>query len=295
MHNFIKSDISIADSLTDVGSKLKSPKKEFFAKNKDRMEKLYINYNKKAKEDSLHTLESEWTLKTNDDKTTKDAIKKNREYAYGLYGSERPYVNKHWTTLTAKNGGLLYCPICGLNECEEMDHYVPRDHDQFPEYSAHLDNLIPICHSCNHKKSNNFLSKNGERLYFNAYYDSLTHRNILIGKITLSPIDGLPQIEVNVNPLLSKEKTPDKYILSTIDDLGLMRRFNKWAKLLLKNEMTRITARVGLSWEVMRDEMNKLSTPMDGNPDIVYPAVMGAIAQSTDMEAWYNKLLEIEI
>lgn len=72
-----------------------------------------------------------------------------------------------------------------------------------------------------------------------------------------------------------------------------MQRFNAKANLLLKNEIVRISVRSGQPWSMIRDEMSKLAVPMEGNPDIVYPAVMGAIAQSTDMEIWYNNLYKI--
>lgn len=294
MHNFIKSDISIANSLNAVGSRLKDPKKAFFADSKETLEKLFIDYNEKAANNRLHLLRPVWAVQSSDNTATKNEKINNRQLAYGLYGSTRRFVNEHWERLKAINGGkTLYCPICGLHECEEMDHFVPRDDDQFPEYSAHLDNLIPLCHNCNHKKSNMFLGNSDERLFFNAYYDILTDRNILVGVISLSPVNGLPQINVSVNPRLLKTSVPDKYILSTIKVLSLMDRFNDRAKYCLKQEMTRLSYRVGQPWQIIRDEMNKLAIPIDGDHDIVRPAVMGAIANSTVMEEWYNTLKPI--
>ena len=291
MHNFIKSDISITDSLNEVGFKLQNPKKDFFATCRERFEKLYSDYNEKAADDKLHMLTPEWGFKTSDDDIAKNDKIEKRKLAYGLYEAGRPFVKMHWERLKTINGGAtLYCPICGLHECEDMDHFAPRDFDKFPEYSAHLNNLIPLCHNCNHKKWNKFLGDNGERLYFNAYYDTLTDRNILVGVITISPVDGLPQIEVIINPILSNTKVPDKYILSTIEDLKLMHRFNEKAKQWLKYEMVRISIRVGQPWQVIRNEMAKLATPIEGDPDIVHPVVLGAIASSSEMEAWYNTL-----
>ena len=291
MHNFKKPQKSIADSLNEVGSGLKSPKKNFFANTKDRLAVLFDDYNDKASNDALHTLKPEWPINTCDDAATKVTKNENRKNANGLYNSDRLFVNKHWETLKDNNNGEIpYCPICGLNECEEMDHYVPRDEDKFPEYSTHLDNLIPLCHSCNHKKSNKFIGEDGERLYFNAYYDKLEYRDIIVATIELSTLDGLPQIVLSVNPKLSKMVAPDKYILSTIDDLNLMQRFNERAKLQLREEMTRLSVRAGQSWDIIREEMNKMATPIDGDPDIIKPTVMRAIAQSLDMEKWFNNL-----
>ena len=290
MHNLVRSNISIADSLDEVGSGLMFPKKDFFDTNRLRLSELYADYNEKAANNELHLLRSEWAFETSDDSNTKEAKDNKRHLAYGLYESRRLFVNKHWERLKAKNGGrTLYCPICGLEVCGEMDHYVPRDHDQFPEYSAHLDNLIPLCHYCNHGKLNKFLDENGERLFFNAYYDILTNRNILVGEVSLS--QELPQITVSINPNLSETDIPDKYIRSTIEVLKLMVRFNEEAKKDLKKEMFRmsISKSGGRSWEVIKGEMIKVAMAFEEDHDIVYPTVLKAIANSTYMEEWFNR------
>lgn len=279
MHNFVKSTVGIDDNLRMVGKKLHSPKKEFFAANKDTLSSLYNNYDELAAKDELHTLQPHFS------------DPKDRNLAYELYGSERPFVNAHWENLTRINGGeTLFCPICGLNECEEMDHFVPREVEIFPEYSAHLSNLIPLCHSCNHKKSAKFLNDYNERIYFNAFYDTLKERDIIQCSIVLSPLDGLPQIKAILNPSLYFENTPDKYILSTIQDLELLPRFQTKAKSILKKEVNRLKTRAGQSWDLIKNEMLSQSTPMEGDPDIVYPAVLKAIGESEVMESWFNSL-----
>lgn len=279
MHNFVKSTVAIDDNLREVGKKLHSPKKEFFAANKDILSSLYNNYDELAAKDELHTLQPHFSSKAE------------RHLVYELYGSERPFVNAHWENLTRINGGeTLFCPICGLNECEEMDHFVPREEEKYPEYSAHLSNLIPLCHSCNHKKSAKFLNDINDRIYFNAFYDILNDRELLCCSIELSTLDGLPQIRVLVNPSLYFENKPDKYILSTIQDLDLLPRFQTRAKSLFKKEINRLQSRVGQSWDLIKNEMLTQSTPVAGDPDIVYPAVLKAIGESDIMEAWYNSL-----
>ena len=279
MHNFSKSAVTIDDNLREVGKKLHSPKKEFFAKNKDILSSLYNNYDDLAAKDKLHTLQSHFSTKSE------------RTLAYELYGSERPFVNAQWENLTRINGGeTLFCPICGLNECEEMDHFVPREEEKFPEYSAHLSNLIPLCHSCNHKKSDKFLNDNKDRIYFNAFYDTLRERDIIQCTIELSTLDGFPQIKVKVNPSLYFENKPDKYILSTIRDLELLPKFLTRAKSLFKKEINRLKSRVGQPWDVIKKEMLAQSTPVDNDPDIIYPAVLKAIGESEVMKTWFNSL-----
>ena len=290
MHNFVRSDISIEDLLNEVGSRLRGHQNDFFIANKDRLKVLFAEYNEKAANNALHTLVPEWKQDSRDDKATKNEKAKKKQCAYRLYGSKRRFVNELWEELTAKNGGdKLYCPICGLNYCKDMDHFVPRDVGLFPEYSAHTNNLIPLCHDCNLMKWNKFLDSDGERLYFNAYYDLLPQRNILVCDISLSPDNGDPQIVVNVDSELSETNVPDKYIRSTIKDLKLLDLFNAKAKEYLKKEMVWISKCVGRSWEVIKDDMTKVAMELEGDHDMVYPAVLRAIANSAYMEEWFTR------
>lgn len=291
MHNFAKPVKTVGDSLDIVGKGLHRPKKEFFDANYAILQALYLNYDVLAEKDELHLLQQQWPIDPNDVPEIKRQIGENRKWANQLYGEDRPFVNSHWEYLTKQNRGeTLYCPICGIHECEEMDHFVPRDENQFPEYSAHLSNLIPLCHNCNHKKSTKFLGGSGERLFFNAFYDVLKKRDILICNITVNTKDGLPQIETKCNPSLTMNNKPDKYILSTIAELELMDRFDAKAKYWLKHEMNRLVCRKGQNWDMIKDEMKAISVPMENVPDIVHPAVLGAIANSTVMELWFKTL-----
>lgn len=291
MHNFKKPYKSVSDSLNDVGKGLHEPKKSFFTQNRATLESLYNNYDALAVKDELHTLTRNWKYTPGMSLAAKKSVDDSRGLANQLYGDDRPFVNEHWELLTQQNGGdTLYCPICGLHECEEMDHFVPRDVTQFPEYSTHISNLIPLCHSCNHKKSSKFLDASGRRIYFNAFYDILTTRDLLVCSISKNPTDGLPQISTTLNASLTKAKTPDVYILSTIADLGLMERFEAKARLCLKKEMTRLKGRAGQDWDVIKAEMVSLSKPSSGDPDIVAPAVLRAISGSKLMEDWFKSL-----
>lgn len=291
MHNFVKPSTPVKDALNSVKKGLQSPKKEFYAKNETVIETLYDSYDKMATNDELHKLAPFWQINPEDDKKTIGSKKVKRHLAYKLYGSKRPFVNDHWEAVKKSNGGeTLYCPICGLNACEEMDHFVPREEDLFPEYSAHLSNLIPLCHNCNHKKSTKFLDTNGNRIFFNAFYDLLSKRDILECRIISSPLDGMPQIKTDVSSGLTKSKKPDMYILSTITDLDLLKRFQAKAKLHFKKEMSRLSVRAGQDWAQIKTEFAVLSTLGTEEPDVVYPAVMKAISESPIMEAWFKSL-----
>lgn len=291
MHNFIKPMVTTADALKMVRKKLHSPKKEFFAAHATQLKSLYDEYDQKTAKDELHELEPYWKILPTDDKKDVDSKMEKRHLAYGLYGSDRPFVNAHWEAVTKANGNeTLYCPICGLKECEEMDHFVPREEGQYPEYSAHLSNLIPLCHTCNHDKSTKFIDENKKRIFFNAFYDILNRRDIIKGVISISSLDGIPMIKMEVNSSLSPTKKPDMYILSTIIDLELLPLFQDRAKMLFKREIRRLIARADKSWDEIISEYAKEATPHDDDPDIVYPAVMKAIIESQVMETWFKSI-----
>lgn len=60
------------------------------------------------------------------------------------------------------------CPICELRPVEELDHYCEKS--VYYPFSVYPNNLIPVCHSCNHTKLAFNAASKGFRI-FNAYYD----------------------------------------------------------------------------------------------------------------------------
>ena len=66
--------------------------------------------------------------------------------------------------------------------------------------------------------------------------------------------------------------------------------FEAKAKQILKKEIARLERRAGQNWQVIKVEMQGLSIIADGDPDVVTPAVLGAIARSKVMESWFKKL-----
>ena len=55
-----------------------------------------------------------------------------------------PYCNRNYTINFEKNGKL--------EMTAEFDHFYPKD--QYPYFAVCIYNLIPCCHTCNHRKSN---------------------------------------------------------------------------------------------------------------------------------------------
>ena len=44
------------------------------------------------------------------------------------------------------------CPYCSQGDVEELDHFLPKTDNGYPEFSIVPINLVPSCHRCNHKK-----------------------------------------------------------------------------------------------------------------------------------------------
>ena len=88
------------------------------------------------------------------------------------------YNNKHIVDFCHKikeiNEGVWMCPICQVTPVNSLDHYIPKD--KYPLYAVHPRNLVPCCNTCNGHKSQNVISSIGERIYWNAYIDSVDQR-----------------------------------------------------------------------------------------------------------------------
>ena len=83
------------------------------------------------------------------------------------------------------------CPYCMLSKPGTYDHYLGKA--QFPEHSVISKNLVPCCSSCNEKKSDHFLSANGNRLFISFYFDKLPKTSFLI--VDLDIDKGIPYIK----------------------------------------------------------------------------------------------------
>jgi len=91
-----------------------------------------------------------------------------------LYGKlrdsshSRPYYNYIL-------GTSLFCPYCGVQSSNTLDHYLPKKH--YPMYSIDPVNLLPCCSDCNSKKSEHKQLEGKET--FHPYFDTLGHERFL--------------------------------------------------------------------------------------------------------------------
>lgn len=294
MHKFKVYPIDIDDNLKNVGKGLHEPKKTFFAAESGNLRKSFVEYAAHAKTIpvSLETMHPLWEDKATDTDRQKQEKQIKRDSAYSLYGSNRPFVNRHWEKLKTVNGGrTLMCPLCGLTQCTEMDHYMPRA--VFHEYSAYVGNLIPLCHGCNQDKHDDWTDTKGKRIFFNAFYDKPA---ISIVKCDIIKSNGLPKAKVTINPALDKNDYSDAVVLRTIGKLKLLGKFQIQADVNMRSEIARMRTNYACQKAMYKDdrqvfwrEQAKLFIEYTSQPenfDFLQMALFKAIANSKIMENW---------
>lgn len=108
------------------------------------------------------------------------------------------------------------CLFCGIGECDEMDHYLPKEH--FPQYSILFKNLLPICGKCNKKKGQNIPGDVSD--YLHLAYDKIS-------------IDDYLELDIKItsgnSPILNFKIIPTakQVIQNHIKALNLVKRYNK--------------------------------------------------------------------
>lgn len=300
MHNFNRNCISIDNNLISVGKGLHAKLRAFLNSEKANMKNAFLLYDAKAmtKPISLETLSSIWADAPKDSLAVKKDKKEKRDKAFKLYGSNRPFVNNHWEALKKANGGhVLRCPICGLTECSEMDHYIPRS--LFPEYSSHASNLIPLCHDCNQDKHDYWLDHRGERLFFNAFFDKLPTKII---DCTITINRGFPQVKISLYGGLEKRNCDDAVIIRTIHKLKLLDKFQITANDFIRKEIQLLKSDYSIQKVVYNDNRKAFwKSRVDAyNEYVLHPESFNfmemelykAVASSLEMKDWVENSLE---
>lgn len=135
-----------------------------------------------------------------------------------LYGSQtktaKEIIKSIIDNLDAKHDSK--CLYCGIGECEEIDHYLPKEH--FPEYSILFKNLIPICGKCNKIKGENIPGKSID--YLHMTYDIIPLEQYLSLDITFN-------IKTPILNFYISTEYSGSLIESHINSLKLIERYNK--------------------------------------------------------------------
>jgi DNA-directed RNA polymerase subunit RPC12/RpoP len=106
---------------------------------------------------------------------------------YKLYDSSSQDTEKIKSAV--KSISSIKCPYCGIDTPSHLDHFLPRS--KFPEFSIYAPNLIYVCSICNSKyKGDDVVNQNGERKYFNPYFDDFIVSNQFL-KCKIEVDDGM--------------------------------------------------------------------------------------------------------
>ena len=284
-------DISIDDNFKAVKSRLHEDKRKFMEDNEVSIKGSWNDYATRMHTNPcrLHELTQLWEIEDNDTSSEKGRKQVCRNLSYELYGSDRPFVNKHMEKLKKANGGGdIVCPICGIELWDEVDHHIPRA--LFPEFSGLCYNLIPLCHDCNHEKSDLWLDDNRNRLIFNAYVDSECD-DFLVS--SLSIVNGFPKITMS----LANGIAP--IILTTINKLKLLGKYQRKADEILRDEIKRIKTILSIpkhanvdKWSAIKSDYSSFSE--NNNFKNLKRLIYKEIATSAMFERWLMNEMNIK-
>lgn len=238
MHKFNLDILSATDYMAETTKGLHADNREFVEQNEAVLQEAYANYLAHTVPCTLEQLEPIWPQTGGRTPSEKEQNAKCQK-VHDLYESKRAFRNKHWHEIEKENGGrILRCPICGVEKCAHLDHYVPRE--EMPEFSVFAPNLIPLCYDCNEKKKAIWKDARGERVIINAYYDDLPNKPICECVISIDE-NGLPKAEIIKGTQLDDAIAADRLVLSTIDSLELIPRiWQPECNLVFDNEVVRL-------------------------------------------------------
>ena len=125
----------------------KKYRKEYYLKNKERINRRSTEWGRKNK-DKRRITKKRWALKNKEhiNFLTKQRI-------YRLKGAEGRIVKSDVDNLFETNNGKCY--YCNINASKSIDHVIPISRGG----TNYLNNLVPVCISCNSKKGAKLLSE----------------------------------------------------------------------------------------------------------------------------------------
>lgn len=124
-----------------------------------------------------------------------------------------------------KKHRLIYCPSCGEDGTPgTLDHYLPKE--IFPELAICIDNLTPMCTTCQGHKSTHYLTVKHKKAYFHPYYD---HAKKCLFHIDIIPPYQRPSgFKVCVADIIDKDYK--RLIESHIDGIRLKERIEEYCE-----------------------------------------------------------------
>lgn len=253
-----------------------------YASMKVRVESQITAYDAAVAKDpiTLEQIQPLWTTKCAESMT-----------AHDMYTSQPSLIQNIRNDLMKINGGgkTYKCPLCEVNDVYHLDHYIPRE--KMPEFSVHPKNLIYICHDCNEKKDTLWLDAAGNRIIFNAFFDKLSGKELLVCDVN-SIIDDMPWAEIVENPAITHNSASLRE-LGTLKSLGIDKVYERKVNEMLQTqcklalEQTRLLVANGMSvndvWVFLCNSYsNALSRPLD----VISKLTLQGMRNSSVMVGW---------
>lgn len=216
--------------------------------------------------------------------------------AHDMYTSKPEMIQNIRNDLMKINGGgkIYKCPLCEVNDVKHLDHYIPRE--KMPEFSVHPKNLIYICHNCNEIKDVMWLDNAGKRIIFNAYYDKLSGKALLVCVVN-KIVNGMPWADVVENAALIHNDESLRE-LSTLKSLEIDKMYERKVNDMLQSlcglavAQARIFVNSGMSigkaWDLLR---SSYVDTMNSQQDVISRLTYQGLAGSTVMKGWLSSAI----
>jgi len=114
------------------------------------------------------------------------------------------------------------CPYCGFGPIQEIDHHLPKTH--YKLLAIYIRNLVPICATCNRKKSAN-VGAHMDSQFLNVYLERIPQEIFLVANVTLNAVSGALTVIFYIVRSASMSKVLHKRLISQMMALGLNDRY----------------------------------------------------------------------
>ncbi len=129
--------------------------------------------------------------------------------------------------------GVEYCPICGISPPNELDHHLPKA--KFKPLAIYVLNLIPVCGTCNRKKSA-MASNKPEHRFIHVYLDELPQYRFLRANVLIE--DDALVVEFEVDPDVDLPDELRQRLRYQLQCLDLNLRYSREINMYLTSQTT---------------------------------------------------------
>lgn len=153
---------------------------------------------------------------------SEEEAKQRKKSLIGLYSPDNDKLPYQQLEAMRKYNGLVVCPSCGEpGRPRTLDHYLPKD--VFPELSALLLNLTPMCDWCQGEKLTEYVTKDGRKRYIHPYFDDVDRP---LFSLKLMPPYATPSIEIIIYEDIPEDLA--RLVWLHLEGVGFLARFKEY-------------------------------------------------------------------